>query len=206
MNAQTQTTETRKTGVSFQSKSKYYFEREVKPVNIAGHEVTTAAQAMTLIGYGDSHSIPLRSLDYNVKCEDFKDLMACITIIDSYNEFDAARIKKAAVWELNLQHYLNDNNANNGKCLFDFHIAREGSPAFYVNWNQKYSCKIIADREPIEASEPGENLFWKEYTVEDFKASMSKLAASIGADEFDIKEQYTYEDGQKSYEARFWFD
>jgi len=163
---------------------------------------------MTVIGYGDDnrYNLPVRSLDYKVKCEDFKDLIACIEIIDSYNEFDASRIKKAAFWELNLAHYLNEANPNNGKGLFGFHIAREGSPAFYVNWNQKYSCKVIADRELVQAPEEGENLYWKEYTVEDFTASMDKLSNAIGADEFSIEENYTYEDGQKSYTARFWFD
>lgn len=202
----TQTTTARKTGQSFQPKRNNYFTNDSRKVEFNGKQYETAAQLMTAIGYGDSDNLPVRSLDYCVKCEDFNDLKACLKIISSYNDFDAERIIKSAVWPLNLQHYLNEGNPNNGKCLFDFHIAREGSPAFYVCWNQKYSCKVISDREPIELPEPGENLYWTEYTVEDFRASMEKLSLSIGADEFDISEQYTYEDGQKSYEVRFWFD
>lgn len=203
------TTTTRKTGQSFQPKPKFYPYKDDKGVKIGNKTLKTAAQIMTLIGYGDIQNLPVRSLDYCVKCESFADLMACIEIIDSYNEFDAARIKKAAFWELNKLHYLNSENPNNGKNLFDFHIARESSPAFYVKWNGKYNTAIIKDKEPLEATatqEAGEMLFWEEYTEEDFRASMSRLGDAIGADEFSIENPYTYQTGEKCLTARFWFN
>jgi len=205
-----QTTQAKQSGVSFQPANKYgNFKRETNPVKIGGIDVTTSAQAQTVIAYGDSYNMPFRNLGFKCGCDDFADLIRCIEIIKSYNEFDADRIKKHAFFALNLQHYLNERNPNNGKSLFEFHIAREGSPAFYVNWNEKYGKFIIKDTEPVEASEgqeAGDNLYWEEYTAEDFKQSMADLSGKIGADEFDIEEDYTYPDGTKSFTARFWFD
>jgi len=200
---------TRKTGSAFQPKPNYYRSTPVKPVVIDGKEFTTAAQCMTFIGYGDSNNMTVRSLDYNVRCQDYKDLIACIEIIDSYNDFDATKIKRAAVWVLNLQHYLNEGNANNGNNLFDFTIARESSPAFYVKWNGKYNNKFIADSEKVahtQTQPEGSILFWKEYTEEDFRLQMERLSESIGADEFSIEDTYTYQTGEKCLTARFWFD
>lgn len=199
----------KKTGYSFQPESKIYFDRELKPVNFQGKEYTTAAQLMTVIGYGDSNGIPCRSLDYCVKCEDFADLMRCIEIINSYNDFEADRIKKYSFWRLNLQHYLNTANPNNGKQLFDFYIARECSPAFYVKYNGKYNNFIIKDTEQIpatETQEAGKILYFEEYTEADFRENMTLLSSQIGADEFSIKTTYTYQTGENCLEARFWFD
>lgn len=205
----TQATTARKTGQSFQPKRNNYFTNDSHKVEFNGKRYETAAQLMTAIGYGDSNNLAVRSLDYCVKCEDFKDLKSCLKIIGSYNDFDAERIIKSAVWPLNLQHYLNEGNQNNGKQLFEFHIAREYSPAFYVKYNGKYNCWVITDREPAEATETqpaGEILYFEEYTEADFTERMSRLSKEIGADEFSIKTEYTYSSGENCLIARFWWD
>lgn len=205
----TKTAKARKTGQSFQPKKGNYFTPNSRTTNFNGKEYKTAAQLMTAIGYGDSQNLPVRSLDYCVKCEDFEDLKACFDIIGSYNEFDAERIKKYTNWRLSIQHYLNTANPNNGKPLFDFHIAREHSPAFYVKYNGKYNNFYIKDREDVEATEtqpPGQILYFEEYTEDDFRENMQLIANQIGADEFDIKTEYTYNTGENCLTARFWFD
>lgn len=169
-------------------------------------EVTTAAQAMTLIGYGHK----CRSLDYRVRCEDFEDFKACINIISSYNEFDAALIVKKSFWYLALTHYLNSDNPNNGRPLFDFTIGREYSPVFYVSYNGKYNNKQIIDTETIidndEPEKAGTEIFWGEYSEQDFRDNMAKLEKEILVDEFSINEDHTYETGEKCLTARFWWD
>ena len=135
----TTTTTTRKTGKSYNrlSNAPYLQARAEKEKGIKIGNVTakTSAQAMTAIAYGDSNkvNIPMRNLDFKTKCEDYKDWAACIEIIESYNEFDSSLILKKAFWALNLQHFLNEDNVNNGKSFFDFEIGREGSPSFYVS-------------------------------------------------------------------------
>lgn len=180
--------------------------KEDSTITVIDKQVTTAAQAMTLIGYSST----CRSLDYRVKCEDFNDLKACINIIESYNDFDAALIVKKAFWYLALHHFVNSDNPNNGKDLFDFHIAREYSPAFYVGYNGKYNNRQIVDTETIqnndEPDKAGTEIFWGEYSEQDFRENMEKLAKQINADEFSIKESFTYDTGEKHLTARFWWD
>jgi hypothetical protein len=181
---------------------------KVKTIQIGKIAAKSSAQAVTALAYGDNSNVnaPFRALDIKTRCEDYQDFAACISIIESYNEFDSDRILKAANWTLNKRHFLNGDNPNNGKSLFEFSIAREGSPAFYVQYNEKYGNKFIKDYEKVtDAENPGLYLYWEEYTPEDFKAEMSSLAASIGADEFDIEEQAYYGE-QKLFTARFWFD
>lgn len=205
----TQATAARKTGQSFQPKRNNYFIKDSRKVEFNGKQYETAAQLMTAIGYGDSDNLPVRSLDYCVKCEDFKDLKACFDIIGSYNEFDTERVKKYTNWRLSIQHYLNDASPNNGNPLFTFHIAREYSPAFYVKYNGKYNNYYIKDRETVEATEtqePGQILYFEEYTEEDFRENMQLIANQIGADEFSIKVEYTYSSGENCLVARFWWD
>jgi len=174
-----------------------------RDIKIGKASAKTAAQAITAIAYGDINNvgIPFRSLDTKTKCEDYADFAACISIIESYNDFDSRRILKAANWVLNKRHFLNEDNPNNGQSLFSFSIARESSPAFYVVFNQRFCGQVIKDYEKVESKEtPGYTLYWEEYTENDFKAEMERLAAEIGADEFDIYEE------SKVYTARFWFD
>lgn len=209
MNTQTKT---RKSGKSFNRLPNQWYlkpkQQECTPLTIGIHETTTAAQAMTAIGYGDSHELKVRSLHYKVECEDYADLISCIKIIDSYNEFDADLIAKKAFWRLNLQHFLNDDNGNNGKSFFNFSVGRESSPCFYVSLNTRFHNKIIKDTEEMPATndrEAGTELFWEEYTANDFKENMTALASEIKADEFNIEEQ-TYFGDTLVLTARFWFD
>ena len=179
--------------------------REIK---IGKVTAKTAAQAMTAIAYGDAQNvgIPFRNLDFKTKCEDYADFTACLSIIESYNEFDSSRISKAANWVLNKRHFVNENNPNNGKSLFSFSIARESSPAFYVEFNERFHNKVVKDYEKVDDPEnPGFTLYWEEYTADDFKDEMNSLAAKIGADEFDVDEQ-EYFGETKVLTARFWFD
>lgn len=205
---------TKQSGQSFQTVKMYHLEnspivsRNDYPV-IAGKKCTSAAQAMTVIGYGDSFNLAVRSLDYQIKCEDFKDFATCIKLINSYNEFDSDRILAAAKGVLDLKMYLNENNGNNGGSLFTFIIARESSPAFYVKYNEKHYNKVVTNIEAVQATETtpqGNNIFWEEYTADEFKEQMSRLSGAIGADEFSIEWDFEYSDGQKCYSARFWFD
>jgi len=107
-----------KTGKSFNQLSNQWYlkprNEDVKLFSVGSHMPATAAQAITIIGYGDAgkNNLPVRSLDYCVKCDNYNDFTACIEIINSYNEFDAALITKKAFWKLNLKHFLNDNNVN----------------------------------------------------------------------------------------------
>lgn len=207
-------TTTKTTGKSYNrtSNTPYINPKKEKETGIQIGKVlaTTSAQAMTCIAYGDSNTvqIPMRNLDFKTKCDSYQDWAKCIQIIESYNEFDSSLILKKAFWLLNLQHFLNQDNPNNGNSFFDFEIGREGSPSFYVGLNCKYHNKIIKDTEKIPATEDKEaitEIIWEEYTAEDFKANMATLAGSIKADEFDIEEKLHF--GDTLYlTARFWFD
>lgn len=156
-------------------------------------KVTSAAQAMTLMAYGDCNvgekaHIPFRNLSFKAECESFSDLAKCLEIIESYNDFDAKEMMPYLSRKLALKHYINENNPNNGNDLFKFEIAREGSPAFYVSLSPKWNKTIILN--------DGTHT---EYTVTDFKKSMADLKELIKADEMDIEETH-------QITARFWFD
>jgi len=173
------------------------FERSQKELDINGVKVSTAAQAMTLMAYGDSSvgeqaKIPFRNLHFLAQCEDYKDFITCIRLINSYNDFDASLIAKKCLWDLGLTKYYNENNPNNGSSFFKFEIGRESSPVFYVEYNPTWDKKVIKDTE-------GAMIYWEEYTAEDFKHNMECLKTAIKADEFSIEEGY-------SLKARFWFD
>ena len=155
--------------------------------------VNTAAQAITLIAYGDTSNgeranIPFRSLDYRVKCEDFKDFLGCINLIDSYNNFDASKMAIVLQQYLDLKKFVNDNNANNGRPFFTFEIARESSPAFYVSYLPLWDKYILNNGLKVP------------YTLEAFRESMEDLKDLIQADEMDITVT------EHQIEARFWFD
>ena len=206
-------TTTKQTGKSFNrtSNTPYLNPKKEKGTGIQIGKVLafTSAQAMTAIAYGDCNTvqIPMRNLDFKTKCDSYQDWAKCIEIIQSYNEFDSSLILKKAPFVLNLQHFLNQDNANNGGSFFDFEIGREGSPSFYVGLNCQYHNKIIKDTEKIEATEDQPaitEIFWEEYTAEDFRANMATLAGTIKADEFSIEEIQTY--GGLYLTARFWFD
>jgi hypothetical protein len=160
-----------------------------KSVAIGSKSVKTAAQAMTLIAYGDSNGLPFRCLDMKCQCEDYADLAACIRIIRTYNEFSGAAILNAATDVLDLKLFYNEGNPNNGNSFFKFDIAREGSPAFYVKMSTgPYSPRFIDDGTV-------------RYTEDDFRKSMAAFAKECKADEFDIED----ENGVYLV-ARFWFD
>lgn len=208
-NTQTNNKQSGKSFLSLRNASNFKpFANSANPLQVGKIAAKTAAQALTAISYGDCNnvSINFRALNIKIDCEDYADLSACLSIIESYNEFDSSRILKAANWVLNKRHFVNEDNPNNGKSLFDFSIAREGSPSLYVQYNEKYGNRFIKDYEKIEDAEnPGFELFWEEYTPEDFKHEMSLLSNAIGADEFNIEEKAYYGE-QKVYTARFWFD
>lgn len=154
--------------------------------------VHSAAQAMTLIAYGDSSNgekagIPFRCLDFRTECEDYADFELCINIIDQYNEFDAAQMHRSLSKFLNLSKYYNEGNPNNGRNFFKFEIAREGSPAFYVSFIPSFEKQVIDNGNVIP------------YSIEQFKTDMEILKDAINADEMDIEQDYRVI-------ARFWFD
>jgi len=170
---------------------------------INGKPIHSAAHGMTLLGYGDSSTgeaakIKCRSLDFNVKCEDKNDLMRCLRTIGSYNDFNAANIirllniygAKTAVYS--------ETNPNNGNDLFKYYIARESSPAFYIQFSEYLAPKA-------EALRNGAYVESVEYTGDDFKADMDTLQTLIKCDEFSIQETQITK-AHKSFTARFWFD
>ncbi|HXU25586.1 MAG TPA: hypothetical protein VN698_00025 [Bacteroidia bacterium] len=155
-------------------------------------KVTSAAQAITLIAYGDCSNgekaeIPFRNLDFKCRCEDYKDFEECIKLISDYNEFDAEEMLPYLQQFLGLRKYYYEGNANNGNSFFRFDIAREGSPAFYVSIHPDYDKFVITDN----GNTP--------YSLNDFKKNMAILKKLISADEMDIEEGFTTT-------ARFWFD
>lgn len=166
---------------------------QTKKLIIGSASAETSAQAMTLIAYGDCKAgqkagIPFRSLDFKTKCNNFDDFKKCLGIISEYNEFDAREILTSCSNLLNAKRYWNPNNINNGSDLYDFAIAREGSPAFYVTARFFLSPQKLVNGKPIK------------FTEKDFKADMALVAKFSKADEFSI------EDVGMGLEARFWFD
>ena len=76
--------------------------------------VLTPAQQVTKICYTEE----TRILDFNCACEDLEDLVGCIEIIRSYNEFDSKCINEA------LKRYCNNS--------YTYTIGRENSPVLYI--------------------------------------------------------------------------
>ncbi len=177
--------------------AKYISYRNETTTLIGNKEVSTAAQAMTLIGYGDTNGINLRSLDYNVKCEDFQDFKKCLKIIDQYNEFNYSTMKEHIYDYLEVNKFYGETNPNNGLNLFNFWIGRESSPVFYVEFTDSYNPNQILNRNGAEVE-------FCSYTAAAFKVAMNFLRQMIKSDEFNIKEVSMF--GYITYTARFWFD
>lgn len=166
---------------------------KTKEMSLNGIKVTSAAQAMTVIAYGDCNKmekagIPFRCLNFRTECHDYNDFEKCIELIDSYNEFDAGEMKSYLRLFLDLKKFYNDKNPNNGNSFFKFEIARESSPAFYVSFVPMFDKNIIDEDNNI-----------KPYTKSGFSLLMENLKDMIKADEMDITEDYRVI-------ARFWFD
>lgn len=91
----------------------------------------TSAQAITKIGYGDSHELKVRNLDFRVECENLEDLKKCVSIIESYNEFDVKKVNRALEDHTNtlIQSPYNDEIKNPA---FTYSIGREGSVVMYI--------------------------------------------------------------------------
>ena len=97
-------------------------------MNINLQDCKTPAQAITKICYNES----TRNLNFRVRCENMNDLWNCLSIIDSYNDFDAVKIIEA------LDKLIVTNDAfkpKNGREFFTFEIGRENSPVLYVMWS-----------------------------------------------------------------------
>ena len=160
---------------------------------IGNEIVTSAAQAITLIAYGDSSDartakVPFRSLSYRTQCRNFADFASCLKIIGNYGKFNPNSMMAELNKYLNLKKYFNPDNPNNGYSFFNFEIAREGSPAFYISFNPEQDNTIMIGNVLMP------------YSVEGFRECMADLKILIKAEEMDITENYG------SYTARFWFD
>lgn len=163
-----------------------------KIMSINGIEISTAAQAITLIGYGDCNkgeraNIPFRCLDFKCECENYNDLEGCLKLIDSYNDFDFDTMLPHLRKYLSIKKYYKEGNPNNGNDFFKFEIAREGSPAFYVSFMPQWDKVTMSGGSK-----------WA-YDLENFKIDMNILKELLKADEMDIEEGY-------KITARFWFD
>lgn len=175
-----------------------------KPVvSLNSLQAYSAAQAMTILAYGDSakgqkNKIGCRALHYNVKCEDFSDFAECVNIIYSYNEFNAATILNALREYGAKKAVYSDSNCNNGIDVFSYEIARECSPAFYIGFNEYRSPNVEVKRNGAEVE-------YKPYTREDFKSDMKFISDIINADEFSI-EEIKLTETKSAFKARFWFD
>jgi len=171
--------------------------------NISGRDIFTSAQGMTLLGYGDSNvggknAILCRSLDYLVECNDLTDLMSCLRIIDSYNEFDAHIVCNALKTYAAKKSFYGETNPNNENDRFKFKVGRQSSPVFYVRFSEYLSPKV-------EVSRNGAEVEYRLYTGQDFKVDMSCLSDACKCDSFDIQEG-ELTGTAKYYTARFWFD
>lgn len=153
----------------------------------------SAAQAQTLIAYGDLYDLPFRNLSFKVECEDFKDFAACLRIIKQYNEFNSAKILQKATELMDIKRYWNEKNPNNGRNMYSFEIARESSPAFYIKFNDFLKPKSIADGEIFE------------HTGEIFERNMKMIKEFIEPDEFELEKNNFYNESTY-YTARFWYD
>ena len=150
----------------------------------------TSAQAVTTVCYNES----TRNLDYRIKCEDFKDLKACISIIHGYNQFNHTTINKALDTYFGLRKYYGEDNGNNGNDLFEFEIGREGSPAMYVSlWTYKFGANDKI------------RVYTNDVNVEEYKTSEFDLAAKAFQHDAIADECNTVGGtGQMTY--RFWWD
>ena len=134
----------------------------------------TSAQEVTAICYNEEN----RNLGYRIKCKDLKDLMACVSIIKSYNDFDEGIVNENLMKYAGFKKYYNPDNPNNGKDLLEFEIGRESSPVMYIRY--------YAFSSPIQYQENGEI---KDFTKELFETNMKRLADFTGADECDFEEE-----------------
>jgi hypothetical protein len=168
-----------------------------KSVTIAGKEVFSAAQMMTMAAY-EERLLPFRSLAFECECENAEDLKQCVSIIDSYNEFSARKIKNSLDEHLNLKSFYGETNPNNGNDMFKYTISRESSPAIYVTYNvYGKDLKAIKYRE-------GATVHADDFSAEEFKTRCALFAKETSADIFKIEEgDYGM---MKTYKARFWWD
>jgi hypothetical protein len=171
--------------------------KKTTSVIIAGKEVYTAAQMMTMAAY-DERLLPFRSLAFECECENAEDLKQCVSIIDSYNEFSARKIKHALDEHLNLKSFYGETNPNNGNDMFKYTISRESSPAIYVTYNvYGKDLKAIKFRE-------GATVHTEDFSAEEFKTRCAQFAKETSTDTFKIEEG---DFGiMKTYKARFWWD
>jgi len=170
------------------------------PVQLFGRNFTTSAQLMTAVAYGERFNAPVRNLDFNVQCDNFNDLVSCVLIIDSYNEFNSSTICRALNTYADRPAFYGETNPNNDNDLFKFHIAREGSPAFYVT----FSILNSISKPRTIVSRNGAEVTFREYTMDDFKNDMTALASACLADSFKITPSEMH--GLTMATARFWFD
>lgn len=100
----------------------------------------TTAQEFIKRGYNES----TRNLNFQVGCEDLKDLIKCIQIIKEYNDFDAVLINDLLV---NLER-------TEGITLKEFRIGRENSPVIYIKGRGvNFENELIAFAQCAKADE-----------------------------------------------------
>jgi hypothetical protein len=167
------------------------------------HNVTTSAQAITLIAYSDqphlqSANVPFRQLHYKAQCDNFTDFCACLRIVGGYHDFEAERVIKLGTPHFNIKRWYQKGNGNHGMGMFDFEIAREYSIAFYVRYVTLYNNSRLIEKE-------GEHGDCEEFTPNDFEDTMLCLKQLLKPSEFDIERSpYEYQNKtQYSYIVRF---
>jgi hypothetical protein len=165
--------------------------------------VSTPAQAMTLIAYSDSphlqpSNIPFSLLQFKAECKNFADFCACLRIIGGYRGFNSEDVIKQGTPHFNIKRWYPADNGNHGIDMFDFEIAREYSATFYVRY-----VTLFNNRKLIEIE--GERGDCEEFTPNDFEDTMLCLKHLLKPSEFDI-EKSPYEACGKiqySYSVRF---
>lgn len=149
-------------------------------------DCNTSAQAVTKICYNEE----TRSLTFRVECEDLKDLLECVKIIDGYNEFDWKTVNANLAQYADFKRFYSAENRNNGNDLLKYDIGREGSPVMYI----KYFVPSIGGNKYTENGEV------REFTKEIFEKNMRALGALVKADECDFGNDGCYE------YCRLWWD
>jgi len=157
-------------------------------MNVNLSKCKTSAQAVTKICYKES----TRNLNFRIQCEDLEDLKECVHIIKGYNNFDWKKINEALDKHVGLKRFYGEKHPNNGNDLFEFEIAREGSPAIYIKY-----FKIMV--KPLEYYARDGKAVLK-LNLSTFEAVTDAFQGKSLADEYDISEKGGY------VTCRLWWD
>ncbi len=143
-------------------------------------EIATIAQMVAKHGGTDSRAA----------ARDFEDLLQCLTLVGQYNDFEPVDVR-SVLQEVNRKQFYNPSNPNNGKDIFKYHVAWEGSFALYVTMSPMFDKRVLTP----------DWRGWEPYDAASFDADMQVVKEAGGPDEFDLTSET---ETRRTY--RFWWD